>query len=145
MRDAGVEVVYRHGEVVEHRPVRPRDHTVIHAGVWEACLADDQVVDDRLGGIGHVQSHCPSLLLLAAEAAIGSVLCLERPDVISRGVRVVGVPAAQQLLEYLGVTRSALGLEDRALVPVQPEPAQCVEDLLDVLRGRSLAVGIFDP
>ena len=55
------------------------------------------------------------------------------------------MPAAQQLLEYLGVTRSALGLEDRTLVPVQPKPAQCVEDLLDVLRGRSLAVGIFDP
>ena len=37
------------------------------------------------------------------------------------------------------------GLEDRPLVPVEVQPAQRVEDLLDVLGGRSLAVGIFDP
>ena len=36
-------------------------------------------------------------------------------------------------------------LKHRPLVPVQFEPAQRVEDLLDVGGRRSLAVGIFDP
>ena len=39
----------------------------------------------------------------------------------------------------------SLGLEHRALVPVEVQPAQRVEDLLHVLGGRSLAIGIFDP
>ena len=39
----------------------------------------------------------------------------------------------------------ALGLEHRALVPVEVQPPQRVEDLLHVLRCRSLAIGIFDP
>ena len=39
----------------------------------------------------------------------------------------------------------ALGLEDRAFVPLELEPAQRVEDLLDVLGRRALAVGVLDP
>ena len=39
----------------------------------------------------------------------------------------------------------SLGLEHRPLVPVEVQPAQRVEDLLDVLGCRSLAIGIFDP
>ena len=41
--------------------------------------------------------------------------------------------------------RGTLVLADRSLVPVQLEPAQGVEDLLDVLRSRALAVGVLDP
>ena len=37
-----------------------------------------------------------------------------------------------------------LGLRDRPLVPVELEPAQRVEDLLDVLGRRALAVGVLD-
>jgi hypothetical protein len=43
------------------------------------------------------------------------------------------------------VAVGALRLEDRALVVGQPEPIQRLEDLLDVLRGRALAVRILDP
>ena len=45
----------------------------------------------------------------------------------------------------LTVSLDPLGLKDRPLVPLELEPPQRVEDLLDVLRSRSLAVGIFDP
>ena len=51
----------------------------------------------------------------------------------------------EQLLHDLGVALAALGLEHRLLVPVELEPAQGVEDLLDVLGGRALAVGVLDP
>src|ERR1044072_6918143 len=55
------------------------------------------------------------------------------------------VPPLDQLLERLGVAPRVRRLEDRALVPVQLQPALRVEDLLDVLRGRSLAIRILDP
>ena len=54
-------------------------------------------------------------------------------------------PRLEQLREHLGVPVGLGGLEDRALVPVEIQPPERIEDLFDVLRGRSLAVGIFDP
>src|SRR5947208_8200092 len=36
-------------------------------------------------------------------------------------------------------------LEDRPLVPLEPQPQERVQDLVDVLRGGPLAVCIFDP
>src|SRR5439155_26102295 len=41
--------------------------------------------------------------------------------------------------------RLSLALRVRPLVPVELEPAQRVEDLLDVLGCRALAVGVLDP
>jgi hypothetical protein len=55
------------------------------------------------------------------------------------------VALREQLLDDLRVPVGALRLEDRLAVPVELEPAQRVEDLLDVLRRRALAVGVLDP
>ena len=55
------------------------------------------------------------------------------------------MPVGEQLRQHLAVALGALGLEDRPLVPVEPEPPQRVEDLLHVLGRRALAVCIFDP
>ena len=87
----------------------------------------------------------PSASGVPRKPAVGAVLGLVALHVVGGGARVVGVAVGDQLLERLGVAGGALGLEDRALVPVELQPAQGVEDLLDVLRGRALAVGIFDP
>ena len=73
VRDAGVEVVDRDGEVVEDRAVRACDHRVVHVDVLEARLAADHVVDDRLALVGHAQPHRPLGLRLAAEAALVAV------------------------------------------------------------------------
>ena len=54
------------------------------------------------------------------------------------------MPVGQQLGHDLGVAVGALGLEDRALVVVEVEPLQGIEDLVDVLGRRALPVGIFD-
>ena len=53
--------------------------------------------------------------------------------------------ALDQLLERLAVALGAFALEDGLAVPVELEPAQGVEDLLDVLLGGALPVGILDP
>jgi hypothetical protein len=72
------------------------------------------------------------------------VAVLVGADVLGGGVRAVRVPALEELRDDLLVTLRSLRLEDRALVVFELEPAQGVEDLLDVLRGRALAVGVLD-
>ena len=71
-------------------------------------------------------------------------LALVRHAQPDRAVVLVGVPIRQQLLDRLGVPRGALGLRERPLVPVELEPAQRVEDQLDVLGRGALAVGVLD-
>ena len=112
--------------------------------VLEARIAADDVVDDRLALVGDTQTHGAGVLRLTAEAAVVAVLLLERSDVVGGRGCAVGVPGVEQLLERLRVARRVLRLEDRALVPVELEPAERVEDLLDVLRGRALAIRILD-
>ena len=51
----------------------------------------------------------------------------------------------QQPLEGRSVAVAPLELRERPLIPIELEPAQRVEDLLDVLRGGALAVGVLDP
>jgi hypothetical protein len=54
------------------------------------------------------------------------------------------VSALEQRFEYFLVAGGSLALEDGTLVPVELQPAQRVEDLLDVLGGGALAVGVLD-
>ena len=100
---------------------------------------------DRRALVGHAQPHRALGLGLAAEAALGAVLRLVGLDVVGGRARAVGVAGLEQRLQRLAVALGALGLQDRALVPVELQPAQRVEDLLDVLRRRALAVGVLDP
>jgi deoxyribonuclease-4 len=54
------------------------------------------------------------------------------------------VPVGQELRQDLLVARGALDLRQRALVEVQLEPGERLEDLGDVLRRGALAVGVLD-
>ena len=144
VRDPCVEIVDRDGEVVEHRAVGAGDHRVVQMDVLEAGVAADHVVDDRGALVGHAQAHRPLRLGLAAEAALGPVQLLVGLHVIGGRARAVGVAARKERGERLLVALGALGLEDRPLVPVELQPAQRVEDLLDVLGRGALAVGVLD-
>jgi hypothetical protein len=144
VRDASVEVVDRDREVVEDAAVGARDDGVVEVDVRERRVAADEVVDDGLAVVGHAQADRPGLHALAAEAALRAMLGLERVDLGLRRRRAVGVPLVEQPLQHLLVAIGARDLADRALVVVELQPAQRVEDLLDVLGSRALAVGIFD-
>ena len=75
-----------------------------------------------------------------------------RGDLLGRAVVVVGVAGGDELLGHLPVTREPLRLEvgavgaadARALVPVEPQPAQPVEDAVHHLGRRALDVGVLD-
>ena len=146
VRDGRVEIVDRDGKVVEHRPVRARDHGIVEMHMFKGCVATDQVVHDGGATGRHAQAHRPLVPRqpLAAEAALGAMQLLVSGDVGGRGVRAVGVTALEQRFEHLLMAGSSLALEDRALVPVELQPAQRIEDLLDVLGRGALAVGVLD-
>jgi hypothetical protein len=143
VRDAGVEVVDDDRQVVDGRAVGAGDHEVVHQAVLERALAADHVAHDRRALVGHPQPYGALAVVSAAEAGV-AVCRLVGLDVVRAGGGAVGVPARDQLLDDLGVALAAPGLEDRVAVPVEAEPAQGLEDLLDVLRGRALAVGVLD-
>ncbi len=144
VRDLRIEIVDRDGEVVEHAAVGARDDGIVEMHVGEGRVAADEVVDDTLAFVGHAQADRAGRLRLAAKATVRAVLGLVGVDLRLRRVGAVGVAVVEQPLQDLLVALGARNLADRPLVVVQAEPAQGVEDLLDVLRGRALAVGIFD-
>ncbi len=145
VRDPRIEVIDRDGEVVEHRAVRARDHRLVHVHVLKARLTADHVVHDRRAVVRHAQAHGAARLRLATEAALGAVELLERLDVLGRRVRAVREIGVEQSLQRFAMSLAAIGLHDRPLVPVELQPAQRVEDLLDVLRRRALTIGVLDP
>jgi len=127
-----------------HRPVGSGDHRIVDARVGEPDLPADDVVEHRLALVGNPQSDGAGRLLLAAESPVETVTLLVRTDVLGGRGRVVGVAGLEQLAKHLTVPFGSLGLEHRALVPVEVQPTQRIEDLLDVLRGGAFAIGIFD-
>src|SRR5207244_652196 len=72
------------------------------------------------------------------------LLCAQRVELLLRHVVVVGVAGGDELLGDLPVARQALHLEERALVPVEAEPAHALEDRVHRGFGRALEVGILD-
>ena len=57
---------------------------------------------------------------------------------------MVGVASLDQLRGSLGVEIKPLGLIERALIPIHPEPAQALEDPSDHVGGGALEVRVFD-
>ena len=133
--DPGVQVVDGDREVVQGRTVGPGDHRVIEVDVGKAGRPSDHVVDHGRARVGHPQPDCPCLFGGTPEAPLGARTVLERPNLLGGGAGVVGVSALEQAVQRLLMAIGLLALKDRALVPIQSQPPQRVEDLLHVL-GR---------
>jgi hypothetical protein len=68
VRDPGVQVVHRDGEVVQDRPVSPGDYRVIHVGVGKPGLAPNDVVHHGLALVRDAEPDRTGGFGLAAEA-----------------------------------------------------------------------------
>ena len=102
VRDAGVEVVDDHREVVDGRAVGAGDHEVVHQAVLEGALAADDVAHHGGALVGHPQPDGALPLVLAAEAGV-AVGLLVGLDLLGARRGAVGVAAGDQLLDDLGV------------------------------------------
>ena len=148
-RDPHVGVVDGDREVVEHR-CRRRGRSrsrpeAAFANRTSPRIRSSTTVSPSSGTRRRTAAPSASSAALAPVAGV-AVLLLPGADVVGGG-RCPGrpLPASTSSLERARVALGPLGLAQRALVPVELEPAQRVEDLLDVLRGRALAVGVLDP
>src|SRR5581483_2938342 len=102
--------------------------------------------DDRLTPVGNAKPDRGTGLGARLAAVAGAPMgLLPRPDVGGRRRVVVGAALLQELVKTLRVPLPPLELAHRPLVPVELEPPQRVEDLLDVLGGGTLPVGVLDP
>src|SRR3954468_6792274 len=145
MGDARVEIVHDDREVVHRRSVGPSDHEVVHEAVLEVALAANQVVYPRRALVRDAQAHRSGALVLAPEALVAAVALLEGVDLFAACRGAVGVARVEKSLDDLGVPVGSLRLEDGIAVPVELEPLQRLEYLLDVLGRGALAVGVLDP
>ncbi len=144
--DPHVRVVDGDREVVENGAITPGDDELVLSVIREAHLAADLVGDDRVAAVGDVQADgCIRTVRGFAAIAAVAVLPLPGGHVIAGRRVAIGRSRLEQPFERLAVALGALVLAHRPLVPVELEPAQRVEDLLDVLGGRALAVGVLDP
>ena len=160
-------VVNRIGQRVQRIAVRAHDHVIRHRTGLELDAAADQIVeDDVLVGHADAQRGLAALraergLLLLGQVAVEPVIAeLGRTaggdvallDLIRRRVRLVGIPGLKQAVGHLPVDGGTLGLAVRAvraadlhaLVPIQAEPTQRVEDLVVALLGIAGGVGVLD-
>jgi hypothetical protein len=156
--DAHVVIVDHHRQHVGWGTVGAEQDEIVELLVGDGHLALDGVVDGhaarRLGrldadhrlhagrGLGRVAiapaavvAHRPALRLGAGAHLL---------QLLGGAVAAVRLAGGQQLARHLGVTVDSLRLEHRIAVPVEPEPAQAVDDGVNGGLGGPCAVGVLD-
>ena len=158
VRDLHGHVVHDRAEVVGRRPVGAHENPVVQGVVVEGDGAENGVLHHRLTALRHLESQRVRLRLryagLPARAGVAELLLpgpgggAERVEGLGRATTAVCAALGEQLLGVRAVDveplRLAIAECGRAFVPVEPEPAKDVEDLGDVLLGRTRAVRVLD-
>src|SRR5579872_249793 len=162
-------VVDDHGEVVRGKSVASHHDQIVEIAVLNRYRSEHHVVPAGRSALRNFETQYPAetatlpirpLLVREKTAGTGiakwSVLTVGGPtqlgELIGRAVTAVDM---SRLFESFGV--GAVGIEAphlkvrfkraanfRPLVPVEPKPAEAVENALQVLRPGPLAVGVFD-
>ena len=155
MRDPHRDVVDDDAEVVGRRAVGPHEDPVVELTVLERDRPVDEVVDHGRALGRNAQAQCAGgqPAVAAASRVPERLLPLLRLrslaiEQLRRAVAVVGASSRDQTPGVLAIDREPLGLaiarRRRALVPIETEPAERVDDRDDVLVGRPRAVRVLD-
>ena len=162
-------VVHDHGQVVSRQAVGLEQHGILQLLVLGDDVAADQVVKGGAARFRYGQAHhggSPLGLelgaLLGSERAVLSIVAagqaalLQRladgGQLLRRLVGAIGVVAGEQSLGVLLVQFPALALHVgpvwaanvRPLVPIQPQPAQAADQIVQALGVETLLVGVLD-
>jgi len=136
MRNAHFEVVHHVDEMKHRLPVRAHDDEIrvrlLAVGQLASHIADDQVRNED-GGTVHLELDRSVRFIRQPFREQG----LDPP--------LVNVPAAALKVRTVVAAAGPGGIAaQRAFVPVQPQPAQAVEDNLDSRLGVACRIGVFD-
>src|SRR5919106_935738 len=118
VRDAGIGVVHRRGEVVRRRPVAPEEDEVLDALVRHLDPAFHDVVPGRRAFVRRAQAD--------------------------RALVLVRLLLGDELVRDLPVRLEPVELERDLAVPVEPEPTERPLDLIDRLLDLPARVGVLD-
>ncbi len=155
------DVVRHHGEVVDRAPVAPQDDEVVEVATLKADPLVHRVVPGDLL-LRHPEPKAkrasfrePGLNLLLAQPAAATIIAEGSPGLVGpRALRIqllLGAETPIRLIprqHRLGVGPMAVAvtaLEERPLVPGNPQPGEAVENHLGVRLGAPLLVGVLDP
>ena len=153
--DAHVVVVHRHGEIVDRRPVRPKQYEVLEILVREPHRAPHQVLDHRLPVAGRAEPDHVRLADLVVTGglvapgrtqgvALGARRFLGRIGFLGRHVTGEGVAGGDHAVHRRPMQVGPGMLEHRLAVPVEAEPLQAVEDHLDAVGRGAFPIGVLD-
>ena len=159
--DLHLVVVDDAAEVVERDAVGAQHHEVVEIVVRLGDAPDDEIVE-RVGAAAarHLEAHHRRLAgrrvcALAAQAVVLPARILRsgapRVQLLLRAEAAVGLTGGDQLRAVLRVRGQPLGLEVgrvrsadlRALIPVEPEPLEPIENRLHRLRRGALLIRVF--
>src|SRR5258706_9231831 len=156
--DSHVVIVDPHGEVIDRRAIRSRDHEVVELGRVLARGPGDQVVPaSESARVGNAQPNAEGLravradLLVATGPVVARLLAprlralAHRRNLALRARAPVRVTARHELRDRLAVVSPTLGLARNAArsgnrVPGEAEPLERLEHELLRLERRALAV-----
>ncbi len=165
--DAHQRVIDRVGQRVQRIAVRTHDHVIRHGTGLELDAATNQIVEGDVF-VGHADTQgrlaafsAESGLLLLGEVAVVAIVAerlrtarghVARLDLLRSGEGFVGVAGLEQLGGDVLVDVAAFGLAVRAvgtadvdaLVPVDAQPVQGLDDLVVAFLGVTLRIGVFD-
>jgi hypothetical protein len=119
VRDLVPDVLHRRGEVVRRAAVGADEHEILELVVREVDAVADDVVPARRPLVRHA-----------------------KPD---RAFVLVGLAFGDEPLRDLPAVVHPVELERVVAVPVQPQPAERLLDLLDRLRDLAARVRVLDP
>jgi hypothetical protein len=159
VRDLHRHVVHHRAEIVGGRAVGADEDPVVELAVVEHHRAVEKIFHHGLPLLGDTEAEGMRLVRgdigLAAGARVAEGLgpglgrLPQRVELGGRAPAAVGPALGKQPLGMGAVDLEALALlvtrGGRALVPVEPEPGQGVEDGGEVLLGGALEVSVLDP
>ena len=155
------DVVHHHRQVVQRRAVRPQQRQVLDVLGDALLLAVDVVEKTHHGVVGHPEAHhkrppfrrqpvrlgpgeAPGERVEAPLPALRLLLPALHLELLRRREAAVREPPLEQAERRLPVQRDPLRLHVGALVPVEAEPAETIQDALGHLRRGTLQVGVLD-
>src|SRR6267142_2112628 len=161
VRDAHVEVVHHHAEVVGRNAVGAQQHEIVQLRVRHRDRTLDDVVKNNVAFVRIAEAHHwrpvrrrdepGRLRALRAPAPVVAGLLAARTLALAHRVELflgrpatVGLPLLDQSVGDFLVASEPLHLKERTFVPVEPEPAHGVENRLHRSVGGALEVGVLD-
>ena len=157
--DYGAELIGGQGGPAARAARRTEQHEIFHLIVMDFAWTENSVIKAGSCTQRHAETHRRILigsgwLSVAARAANDSLyftfggasfVCgIAARVLFRRTMTEISSALGEQFFCCSSIAGEALGLIERALIPIEPQPAQAIENAFDQFRAIALEVGVLD-